>query len=305
MALHTVTPCSREGSLVFLPIGSAAKCTNGSFLPDVEGDYEIGDARWQAMQLPPRMGPASSPVRFSDHFQRTQTPSSAEQLLDTDSRMHGWQVVGQPHCTGTSNGSLMLQCAASSSANSANGVETTTVLPSNFAEPLSLVLSGVRLKNPAASVAAAFGELTLLVSTRRATVVPTAMPSRTIAFAELPDTSCAKHGVTATMHANSANCSVQIQCTSKAPQPPQLWNAQGVPHDVHCRDVISSSYDCGARPPQGPRCAGWFCVSVALNLRCSCCQVAPPSRSPDTQLPSPGCNCELTWLQATIRCDPV
>jgi hypothetical protein len=248
VALHTMTPCRDGHSLGFIPVGSAAKCVNGSFFPDVQGDYETepGGPRWQAMQLPPRMGPASSPVRFSDDFQRAQAPRNAEQLLDTDATVRGWQVVGQPQCTVTSDGTLKLQCGATSSSNSTSGVITTTAVSSNFAEPLSLVLSGVQLKSPAATVAAVFGELTLIVSTHRADVVSTASPSKTIVSAKLSDTSCAVNRVTATMHANSANCSVEIQCASKAPESPPLWNAQGVPHGVHCEDVISPSYDCGA-----------------------------------------------------------
>lgn len=211
------------------------------------------------------MGPASSPVRFGDGFQRAQAPHSSKQLLDTDTTFRGWQVVGQPQCTATSDGALQLKCGATSSSNSTNGVTTTTAVTSIFAEPLSLVLSGVQQKTPAASVAAVFGELTLLVSTRRAAVVSTASPSKTIVFAELSDTSCAAHGVTATMHANTANCSVEIQCTSKAPKSPPLWNAQGVPHGVNCVDVISPSYDCGA---SSLVCCFWFpakAISVPLS----------------------------------------
>ena len=248
MSLHSMAPCREGHSLAFTPIGSAAKCANGTFYPDIEGDYATAaGARWQAIRLPPRMGPASSPVRFADGFQRTQAATLADQLLDTDAAVRGWRVVGRPQCSATSEGSLQLRCAAASgSSNATDGVTTTAALPSFFAEPLSLVLSGVQLKSPAASIAAVFGELTLLVSSRGAAVVPTASPSKTIVFAELRDTACVAHGVTATMHANSANCSVEIQCTAKDRQTPPLWNAQGVPHGVHCKDALTPSYDCGA-----------------------------------------------------------
>ena len=258
MSLHSMTPCPDGHSLAFKPIGSAAKCANGTFYPDIEGDYETAaGARWQAMRLPPKMGPASSPVRFADSFQRTQTATLADQLLDTDVGVRGWQVVGQPQCTSTSDGRLQLRCATSSS-NATNGVTTTAALPAFFAEPLSLVVSGVELKSPAASIAAVFGELTLLVSTRGAAIVSTASPNKTIVFAELHDTSCVAHGVTATMHANSANCSVEIQCTAKDTQTPPLWNAHGVPHGVHCRDALTASYDCGARIFSPLQPSGWF-----------------------------------------------
>lgn len=247
VALHTMVPCRAGSALAFTPIGSVAKCVNGSFYPDTVGDYETeARVRWKAMQLPPRMGPASDPVRFEDGFERTQTPSVAKQLIHTDAGVRAWQVVGQPQCTATSDGSLHLRCAASGS-NSTNGVTTTTALPSSFAEPLSLVLSGVHLKTPAANVAVVLGELTLLVTTRRAAVVPTATPSKTIVSAELHDTSCMAHGVTAIMYSNAANCSVGIQCTTEAKNPPTLWNGHdGVPHGVHCQDSNSPSYDCGA-----------------------------------------------------------
>ena len=245
MALHTMVPCREGSALAFTPIGSAAKCVNGSFYPDIVGEYETeASARWKAMQLPPRMGPASDPVRFEDGFERTQTPTVAKQLIDADAGVRAWQVAGQPQCTATSGGSLHLRCATSGF-NSTNGVTTTTALPSSFAEPLSLVLSGVHLKTPAANVAVELGELTLLVTTRRAAVVPTATPTKTIVFAELHETSCMAHGVTAVMHSNAANCSVGIQCTTNANSAPALWDGQGVPHGVHCRDSNSPSYDCG------------------------------------------------------------
>jgi hypothetical protein len=243
VALHADVGCQPGSNLTFRPVGSAASVdAAGHFKPDVPGDYQCsgGPELWRAMPLPPKMG-QSPPLRFADGFRSKQTARGAEPL-NTDSSMAAWTPLGSVACvqTGSPHGLVL-------GAPSCAGIETS--VPSIFAEPLTLTLSGVRLTGAQAALTATFGGLKLRVSagsslgTLDADLTGgAATPVVRMSLKE----NCGPAGAVVTLNANAVNCTLELACSSGSQGAGKLWNAQGVPHGIHCKGGPSSpGYDCG------------------------------------------------------------
>ena len=248
VALHARVAC--RGRLTFSPVGSAATVTGGYFVASVPGDYQCvdpsgGSTVWHAMALPPRMGP-STPLRFADAFYSKQTGTSS---FNSDSTIGAWRSLGSAGCVQT-GGARGLNFGQPSCA----GIGTSGDLPSFFAEPLTLAISGLHLKGAHGAFIATLGELTVRVAAGsssgylNATVGATATGSepRWLTSAALSE-NCGSAGVAMALNANAANVSLQLSCAGSVhtPLPPTLWNAQGVPHGVQCKAAASTGYDCG------------------------------------------------------------
>eukprot|EP01047_Picozoa_sp_COSAG01_P029115 COSAG01_NODE_1987_length_8707_cov_2.906366_11_plen_1138_part_00 len=272
--------------LTFAPAGSAATVQgDGTFVADRPGDYLLTAAgagagevvagnrssqqegaggvagRWRAINLPEPMG-QSSPLRFADGFARP--PGSATAAFNSDSVVGAWERVdAASQCVrhDPQRGLHLVGPRRSSCA----GVRTTgaVMLPSMFAEPLSLTLVGLRLSDslhpgPAqAAIIVGFGELTVHIhvgandrsSGRGGATVATAIVMATKGGTAITNASsplCVT-GLSLTLNANSANCTVALSCGD----PPDVvtsspWNGDGISHRVHCQDRFDDGeYDCG------------------------------------------------------------
>lgn len=242
VALNTSVLCDPAPCVIgfapvdFAPLGKGAT----SFIASTAGDYSFhGSTRVRAVELAPKMG-TSPALRFSDGFQRSGP------LHHSDSIMGAW-LASSCAANGAKGLTIPASCTVATST-------AAVALPSIFAEPLTLTLSGV-VAPPRSSATLTFGEITLRLETNAA-------GDSSVAASACSDTHPPCHdgaGWTVALSANTVNCSLAISCPAAvsgggatAPSAPSApWNGQGTPHGLHCRDELldarsGAPYDCGA-----------------------------------------------------------
>ena len=223
--------CGAACTLTFAPIGASMTVVNGSFSAAVPGDYVTkSNCRYRAIVFPQRMG-TSDALRFSDGFQRLGVNSAS------DSSVGIWNAA---RCAANGPRGLTFSGHACS-------IETTHAVPSMFAEPLTLTLSGVMLP-AAATLVVSLGELVVNAATRAGTLVVTAENAPACSFM----VGCrANAQFSIAISANAENCSISATCgTETTHAAGTAWNGRGAAHGLHCRDTLidalsGAPYDCG------------------------------------------------------------